>query len=228
MSDWSSSQNDRGTPFVSGGAPLDDEAQRLLEQCIDRLNAGERIDRARILADHPRVGAEVLRLLRVFEGGEDAAETPISRTIGDYRLVRQIGRGGMGVVYEAWEASMERRVALKVLPAGIAADDKAFHRFLREAKTAGRIHHPNVVHVYGIGVREETPYYAMELIEGETLAQIVARLAAARDGSAAQRTQLLEAITGRFGTLASRTESRTDDANPDSCPTGVGRSERPP
>ena len=71
---------------------------------------------------------------------------------------------------------MNRQVALKVLPAGIAADTKAVARFVREAQVAGKLGHPNVVSVYGMGVEAKTPYYSMEYVEGETLAQILGRL----------------------------------------------------
>jgi serine/threonine protein kinase len=67
----------------------------------------------------------------------------------------------MGVVYDAWQNSVDRQVALKVLPAGIAADTKSVTRFIREAKTAAQLHHPSVVSVYGMGVEANTPYYAM-------------------------------------------------------------------
>ena len=82
----------------------------------------------------------------------------------------------MGVVYDAWQRSMDRRVALKVLPAAIAADARAAARFLREAQAAGRLGHPNVVAVHAMGVDGRTPYYAMELIDGETLATVLSRI----------------------------------------------------
>ena len=82
----------------------------------------------------------------------------------------------MGVVYDAWQNSLDRRVALKVLPSGVAADNKAFMRFMREAKTAGQLNHDNVVGVYALGIDGHTPYYAMEFVNGETLAQILARI----------------------------------------------------
>ncbi len=67
---------------------------------------------------------------------------------------------------------MDRVVALKVLPGAVAADERALQRFVREAKVAGDLHHPNIVGVYSTGVKEGTPWYAMEYVEGETLAQV--------------------------------------------------------
>jgi tetratricopeptide (TPR) repeat protein/predicted Ser/Thr protein kinase len=150
----------------------------LLGQYLDRLNDGETVDDREVQAAHPDLAPDLVRELRTFRrlGSGPAANGggPVG-TLGDYRLLRQVGRGGMGVVYEAWQGSMDRRVALKVLPAGVAADQKTFLRFMREARIAGKIHHENVVPVYGMGVEADTPYYSMEFIDGETLAQVLAR-----------------------------------------------------
>jgi serine/threonine protein kinase/tetratricopeptide (TPR) repeat protein len=159
--------------------PEADRIEEILGGYIDRLNAGEILDRRMISREHPRYATEILDRLEVFRKLEsDAdAEAPLG-TLGDYTLRRRIGRGGMAVVYEAWQGSMERRVALKVLPVGVAADDRAFQRFMREARTAGRLEHASIVPVYGLGIEEQTPYYAMEYVEGETLAQVLARIGA--------------------------------------------------
>ncbi|MBN1835032.1 MAG: serine/threonine protein kinase, partial [Spirochaetales bacterium] len=149
----------------------------LLAEYVDRLNAGEAFNIEKIRADHPRVAEELIAQLRVLQGLFQDNESSVALgTLGDYTLRRQIGRGGMGVVYEAWENSMDRRVALKVLPAGVAADERALQRFVREAKTAGKLNHQNVVSVYGMGLKEQTPYFAMEFVEGETLAQQLANI----------------------------------------------------
>jgi serine/threonine protein kinase/WD40 repeat protein len=157
----------------SGASALED----LLAAYVNRINAGEQVQPEEILFDHPARGPEILEQLEAFigTGAGSGSQTSIG-TLGDYTLRRQIGRGGMGVVYEAWQGSLDRRVALKVLPAGIAADNRAFLRFMKEAKTAAQLNHRNVVAVYGMGVEQNTPYFAMELVEGETLAQILLRL----------------------------------------------------
>jgi tetratricopeptide (TPR) repeat protein len=168
-------KNERGHGSSSGGEHR--KLEDLLALYLGRLNDGEALDSDRILADHPDLGEEILRDLEAFVGmtGEGDTDEPLG-TLGDYTLKRQIGRGGMGVVYEAWQGSLERRVALKVLPAGIAAENCAFLRFMKEAKIAAQLHHPNVVAVYGMGVEQNTPYFAMEYVEGETLAQVLARV----------------------------------------------------
>ncbi len=165
-----------------GDYKIDDQLERAITGYLDRINSGESLDPAQILAENPKWGHEILESLEHFLklGISSHDHTPLG-TLGDYTLRRQIGRGGMGVVYEAWQNSMDRQVALKVLPSGIAADDKAFHRFMREAKTAGRLNHQNVVSVYGMGVEQNTPYYSMEMVEGETLAKVLAKIKEADD-----------------------------------------------
>ncbi len=142
---------------------------------LDLLNAGNELDPLEIAARYPHQSEVILRQLYAFLdlGRPSESSAPLG-TLGDYTLRRQIGRGGMGVVDEAWQGSMDRVVALKVLPPGIAADLKAFHRFMREAKTAGQLSHRNIVGVHSTGIEEGTPWYSMEFVEGETLAQILA------------------------------------------------------
>ncbi len=157
-----------------GGLPSGVEA--LFAQYVERLNAGEAIDIETIRADHPEVAQELIDQLRLLRDVyRDSAASRDLGTLGDYTLRRQIGRGGMGVVYEAWQNSVERQVALKVLPGAVAVDDKRFHRFMREARAAAKLNHPNIVGVHGMGQEENTPYYSMDFVEGETLAQILAR-----------------------------------------------------
>ena len=167
----------------SGKPEHEDALGKLVCSYMDRLIDGEKIAPEEILRDHPTLGPSILDELETFteigSDPEDEHAAPLG-TLGDYTLRRQIGRGGMGVVYEAWQNSLDRQVALKVLPAGIAADNRAFIRFMREARTAARLNHQNVVSVYGMGVEQNTPYYSMELVKGETLAQVLARLRAAR------------------------------------------------
>jgi WD40 repeat protein/serine/threonine protein kinase len=93
--------------------------------------------------------------------------------LGDFRLLREIGRGGMGVVYEAEQISLSRRVALKVLPFAAALDSKQLQRFKNEAQAAAHLHHTNIVPVFGVGCERGVHYYVMQYIEGQTLAAII-------------------------------------------------------
>ncbi|MDG3004240.1 WD40 repeat domain-containing serine/threonine protein kinase [Paludisphaera mucosa] len=106
---------------------------------------------------------------------------PRLRQVGDYRILREVGRGGMGIVYEAEQVSLGRRVALKVLPARVAGDRLALLRFRREAKAAARLHHTNIVPVYEVGRDGEVAFYAMQFIHGQGLDQVVDELRRLRD-----------------------------------------------
>jgi serine/threonine protein kinase/WD40 repeat protein len=105
------------------------------------------------------------------------------RQVGDYRLVREIGRGGMGVVYEAEQISLNRRVALKVLPTQVSTDAHMLERFRREAKAAAGLHHTNIVPVFEVGQDGELCYYAMQFIAGQGLDQVIEELRRIREES---------------------------------------------
>src|SRR4029077_8932310 len=104
------------------------------------------------------------------------ARRPAIRQIGDYLVLREIGRGGMGVVYEAEQASLGRHVALKVLPGHARLDAKLRERFRREARAAAKLHHTNIVPVFGVGEHEGTPYYVMQYIRGQALDEVLGEL----------------------------------------------------
>src|SRR4051812_5592823 len=95
------------------------------------------------------------------------------RTLGDYRILREVGRGGMGVVFEADQVSLGRRVALKILPLYASKDDKALERFRREARAAARLHHTNIVPVFEVGREGDVCYYAMQFIQGQGLDRVI-------------------------------------------------------
>src|SRR5262249_36763553 len=103
--------------------------------------------------------------------------------LGDYRIVRELGRGGMGVVYEAEQLSLGRRVALKVLPFAATMSPRQLQRFHNEARAAASRHHEHIVPVYAGGVERGVHYYAMQLIDGQSLAEVIRGLnEAARSG----------------------------------------------
>jgi WD40 repeat protein/serine/threonine protein kinase len=164
----------------------------LVEQFTDRLQAGEAVDVEALLAAHPAYAERLRRLLPSLEliaglGQSAVAELrgtarpevgPIDGlgVLGDFQLGREVGRGGMGVVYEAWQLSLNRRVALKVLPFAAAVDPRHLRRFHIEAQAAATLHHPNIVPVYSVGCERGVHYYAMQFIDGRTLADLVAEL----------------------------------------------------
>ena len=104
---------------------------------------------------------------------------PTPKTLGDFEIIREIGRGGMGIVYEARQRSLNRRVALKVLSSGLGLTTKAVTRFRREAEAAAKLHHTNIVPIYATGEEHGIHFYAMELIDGPSLDQVIRHM---RDG----------------------------------------------
>jgi serine/threonine protein kinase len=100
--------------------------------------------------------------------------------VGDFRIVKRLGSGGMGIVYQARQISLNRIVALKVL-GGALTQEGAIARFRREAQAAAKLHHPNIATVYFVGQDRHTCYMAMEYIEGATLREVMDQLASTRD-----------------------------------------------
>ena len=99
----------------------------------------------------------------------------IGQTLGHYRIVREIGAGGMGVVYQAEDTTLARQVAIKILPAELAADDERRSRFAREARAVAALNHPNIVTVYSVEESGGLHFITMELVKGRTLADLVTR-----------------------------------------------------
>ena len=118
-------------------------------------------------------------------GDLPARRLPPLEQLGDYRILREVGRGGMGVVYEAEQVSLGRHVALKVLPPQMLRDAKTRRRFEREARAAAKLHHTNIVPVFGVGEQGETPYYVMQFIQGLGLDAVLEELKRLRTGEAA-------------------------------------------
>jgi eukaryotic-like serine/threonine-protein kinase len=160
----------------------------LVERVTRDLQAGAPVDIDELAALYPMHAGMVRRLLPALRqlaslgtatGGDPASSLLATlgpfghgRRLGDFRLVRELGRGGMGVVFEAIQESLGRRVALKVLPTAAALDSRAMQRFQVEAQAAALLQHPHIVPVYAIGIAEDIPYHAMQLIEGRSLADL--------------------------------------------------------
>jgi serine/threonine protein kinase len=119
-----------------------------------------------------------------------ALSAPSIEQLGDFQILREIGHGGMGVVYEAEQVSLGRRVALKLLTQRMLRDANQRRRFEREAKSAARLHHTNIVPVFGSGEHDGTPYYVMQFIQGTGLDIVVEEVARLEGGGAATGSSL--------------------------------------
>ena len=167
------------TPSESGAL-----LSRILDEFAAARNQGQDPDIEDYARRHPHL-AEVIRT--VFpavlaldvsgDGGgvrswEDAAR---DGRLGDFRLIRELGRGGMGVVYEAEEIPLGRRVALKMLPFAAMLDSRQLERFKNEARAAALLKHPHIVTVYSIGCDRGIHYFAMDFVDGWNLAHWIER-----------------------------------------------------
>lgn len=109
--------------------------------------------------------------------GRSPLEAPGLERLGDFRITREIGRGGMGIVYEAEQESLARRVAIKVLPRQALLETRQLRRFRREARIAAGLHHTNIAEVFGVGEQDGFHYFVMQYIDGHGLDRVVERLA---------------------------------------------------
>ena len=182
-----------------------DPVDELAEEYLRRRRRGERPTAAEYAARYPEHAGRILDLfpaLELIEGLEptpedhaglsddpgDVASRPAPavalQRLGDYTLLRELGRGGMGIVYEAEHESLKNRVALKVMHPRFRADRAYVRRFQTEARSAAKLHHTNIVPVFDYGEQDGVCYYAMQYIDGVGLERVledVRRLRAAAE-----------------------------------------------
>ena len=202
---------------------------KIADDFLRQLKQGEQPQIEEYAKLYPDIAGLLRQVLPTLqEIGEAVVETdPISdvsdpdkfpkRTLGDFRIIREIGRGGMGVVYEAEQISLDRRVALKVLPFAAVLDDRRLQRFKTEAKAAAQLHHTNIVPVFSVGCDRGVHYYAMQYVEGHTLSAVIRELrelsgldTQAPEGREETVTRLAEDMTdGRFEKTKSSDSSDT-------------------
>ena len=214
------------------------------------LDLGRTLDRRAMLAHHPEFAVElaeffadrdhlealaaplqeVARHSRPGGGGVDRPlgdvtdETP--ERLGEFVILRELGRGGMGVVYEAIQEPLGRHVALKVLPRGSMADPTLRKRFRTEILTAARLSHPNIVPVFGAGEHAGIPYYAMQFIVGRGLDKLVAEIRRPGDRPAAS-TEAWISPDQKTRTIAQGLLTGQFSATPPTEPTEVAVCVRP-
>jgi WD40 repeat protein/serine/threonine protein kinase/tetratricopeptide (TPR) repeat protein len=185
----------------------------LAEDFLDRKRRGEKPTLREYVERHPELADEIRDLFPALLMMEDLGESSGGTTgslaahnglaagtrlhrLGDYRILREIGRGGMGVVYEAEQESLGRRVALKVLSAGALLDPKQVRRFEREAKAAARLHHTNIVPVFGVGRQDGHHYFVMQFIAGLGLDMVLEDLRRLRQGKSEASPAAASRIVG--------------------------------
>jgi serine/threonine protein kinase/tetratricopeptide (TPR) repeat protein len=183
---------------------LSAQVMHVLEEYLAQLERGTPPHPEQLLAQHPELAEPLRDYLASLEflhraavklrSGDQVQETKAAGEVtelgqlGDYRLLREVGRGGMGIVYEADQVSLSRRVALKVLPFAAALDPKQLQRFKNEAQAAAHLHHTNIVPVFGVGCEGGVHFYAMQYIDGQTLAAFVRDLQRPAEPSYAEGT----------------------------------------
>ena len=167
------------------------ELSEIVDRAINRLVAGEKVDITALYADHPSLRQELEAILPAIQamaefgktanGTRSAADSAAATEslsmgpcdLGDFRILREIGRGGMGVVYEAMQLSLRRLVALKVLPFAAMLDSRQLERFKHEAQAAAALRHPHIVSVHSVGCERGVHFYAMDLVDGPSLAEVI-------------------------------------------------------
>jgi serine/threonine protein kinase len=162
------------TLSFAADAATSEKLVRLIDRYLADVKAGRQPSREQLLAENPDVAAQLEACL----GGLDLLavdKAPIgnSAQLGGFRVIREIGQGGMGTVYEAEELALGRRVALKVLRTVALTDGSAAERFRREAATVAALHHTNIVPIFSVGNEHGVSYFAMQFIEGRSLADVV-------------------------------------------------------
>lgn len=188
------------SPFPSANqADLfeDPRVLAIVEEYESELEAGRKPDREEYLRRHPELSSVVAecldglemvhravttssgdpfrsRLSSVHTPGTEGTHLPSA--LGDFQIVCELARGGMGIVYEAVQLSLGRRVALKVLPFAATLDERQLQRFKNEAQAAAQLHHRSIVPIYAFGCERGVHYYAMQLIEGQSLAAVIRQL----------------------------------------------------
>ncbi len=184
--------NDKGQPDLD-----DPRMVAALDEYLAELEAGNKPDRRAFLSRHAAIAGALTECLDGMEalhtdvknsefGRNSCSSSPHSSAhspltpdwqpgapLGDYRIVREIGRGGMGVVYEAEQLSLGRRIALKVLPFALTLDPRQLQRFKNEARAAAQLHHQHIVPVYAVGSERGVHFYAMQYIEGQSLGEVI-------------------------------------------------------
>src|SRR5262245_49522964 len=185
----------------------------LANEFAARYRRGEHPALTEYIQKHPDLADEIreyfpalveIEVVKAAAEGADDVRMPRLEHLGDFRILREIGHGGMGVVYEAEQISLGRRVALKLLTQRMLRDSVQKRRFEREAKAAARLHHTNIVPVFGSGEHDGTPYYVMQFIHGlglDVVSEEIGRLQSGQSAPVGRRdvSEVAQSLmTGEF------------------------------
>ena len=193
---------------------------RLLEKISERLQTGQEVDIERYRTEYPEHADQLEKILPSMRAlaqlgnrsdEEDAADEFLSpKSLGDFRIVRQIARGGMGIVYEAEQMSLGRRVAVKVLPFAAMLSTNQLQRFKNEAQAAATLQHAHIVNAFFFGQERGVYFYAMQLIEGQSLAEIIA----SDESVTANKSSEPQRESSNAGTETKENENEASDRTP--------------
>lgn len=181
-SDPEQSNSEQASLVSSFDANARDPLVAAVDHYLAAMQAGEAFDLSGFVKQYPDLSSELreclegLKLVDQVSMSTDVGETPIACALGDFRILHEVGRGGMGVVYKAEQLSLGRMVALKVLPFAAVLDKKAVTRFKNEARAAATLDHNHIVPILAVGEERGVYYYAMSLIEGMTVANLIYQL----------------------------------------------------
>ena len=206
-----------------------EKKDRLLERIVahftKRIRDGKFPSIDRYKREYPEWGDEIEEILSSIAMIEELKQLEVNdptvsgelinqltqEKLGDYRMIRELGRGGMGVVFEAVHESLGRRVAIKVLPESSIQNPRQLERFRREAQAAANLHHTNIVSVFGVGQHEGHHYYVMEFIDGQNLGRIIHQI---RNPSDTEPSFDLAALETLNGSDRSTCDSMNSDVEP--------------
>jgi serine/threonine protein kinase len=220
------------TTQTSAEAGREQRLNAVLLPLVQSLEKGQAVDREQVLGANPEFAAELaeffagrecLERLTGREAGGFRPPAPVAEPaqLGEFRLLREVGRGGMGIVYEAEQLSLARRVALKVLPYAAGLDPRQLQRFKNEAQAAALLHHPHIVPVYAVGCEGGVHYYIMQFVEGQSLAALIQGL---RQGPGGRSSAVPAATHGPAtdqGPPSDQTHAPSDSPPPGERPAGA-------
>ena len=198
----------------------------LAEEFLDRQRRGEPCTVGEYTQKHPTLAAEIRQLFPMMLAMEQVKTARFSSSgralelqmdaparLGDFRIIREIARGGMGVVYEAEQVSLCRTVAVKVIPPQLLTDPRQLDRFHREARTAASLHHTNIVPVFGVGEQDGLHYYVMQKIDGAALDRLIADTDNESNGATTALSGILQPILPDNTTIARFTTQHLTNKN---------------